>query len=379
MKFVIAPDKFKGSLSGAEFCNAVEEGIKNIFPKAIILKKPLADGGDGTLEVIKKYLKTELIKVQVSDPLFRPIQAHYIFSKTSKTAYIEMSEASGHKLLSTDELNCMNTSSFGTGELILDALKKGAKKILLGIGGSATNDGGMGMCQALGVEFLDSKKNPLKPIGRNLKNIQEVNTKQLNELVQMTEFWIACDVKNCLHGKKGAAYVFASQKGANESELFLLDKGLKNLDSVLKRQFNIDVQNIQGSGAAGGLGAGAIAFLNATLVSGIDLIKELANFDQEIKNTDWIITGEGKLDGQTLAGKTIAGVIESARKKEIPVAALCGSVSLNEKEKRELGLDYCVAISKEGTSLDKAMLFARENLVNSTIVFCSGLINRTLE
>jgi len=195
----------------------------------------------------------------------------------------------------------------------------------------------------------------------------------------MTEFWIACDVKNCLHGKKGAAYVFASQKGANEFELFLLDKGLKNLDSVLKRQFNIDVQNIQGSGAAGGLGAGAIAFLNATLVSGIDLIKELANFDQEIKNTDWIITGEGKLDGQTLAGKTIAGVIESARKKEIPVAALCGSVSLNEKEKRELGLDYCVAISKEGTSLDKAMLFARENLVNSTIVFCSGLINRTLD
>ena len=378
MKFVIAPDKFKGSLTGSEFCDAVEEGIRQIFPKAIILKKPLADGGDGTLAVIKDYLKAEWIDVEVQDPLFRPIQAQYLFSETSKTAYIEMSEASGLKLLSIEELNCMNTSSFGTGELILNALKKGAEKVILGIGGSATNDGGIGMGQALGIQFLDSTNEPLKPIGKNLKDIEKIDVEQLNELVHKAEFKVACDVTNPLHGKQGAANVFASQKGANDSEINTLDQGLRNFDRILKKQYNIDVQKIAGSGAAGGLGGGAIAFLNASLVSGIDLVKELANFDKEIKNTDWIITGEGKLDKQTFFGKTIAGVIRSAYKKQIPVAALCGSISLSESEKIKLGLDYCAAISKEGTPLNEAMLLAYNNLVMSTSDFCSGLIKKKL-
>ena len=378
MKFIIAPDKFKGSLTGSEFCDAVEEGIKRVFPKAIILKKPLADGGDGTLAVIKDYLKAEWIEVEVQDPLFRPIPSQYLFSETSKTAYIEMSEASGLKLLSIEELNCMNTSSFGTGELILNAIKKGAEKIILGIGGSATNDGGMGMGQALGIQFLDSANKPLKPIGKNLNNIQKINIEQLNELVHKTKFRVACDVTNPLYGNEGAANVFASQKGADDSEIFLLDQGLRNLGRIIKKQFNIDVQKTPGSGAAGGLGGGAIAFLNASLVSGIDLVKELANFDKDLENTDWIITGEGKLDDQTFFGKAIIGVIQSARKKQIPVAALCGSVSLSESEIIKLGLDYCAAITKEGTPLDEAMLLVYNNLVMSASNFCSGLIKKKL-
>lgn len=378
MKFIIAPDKFKGSLTGSEFCDAVEEGIKRVFPKAIILKKPLADGGDGTLAVIKDYLKAEWIEVEVQDPLFRPIPSQYLFSETSKTAYIEMSEASGLKLLSIEELNCMNTSSFGTGELILNAIKKGAEKIILGIGGSATNDGGMGMGQALGIQFLDSANKPLKPIGKNLNNIQKINIEQLNELVHKTKFRVACDVTNPLYGNEGAANVFASQKGADDSEIFLLDQGLRNLGRIIKKQFNIDVQKTPGSGAAGGLGGGAIAFLNASLVSGIDFVKELANFDKDLENTDWIITGEGKLDDQTFFGKAITGVIQSARKKQIPVAALCGSVSLSESEIIKLGLDYCAAITKEGTPLDEAMLLVYNNLVMSTSNFCSGLIKKKL-
>ena len=378
MKFIIAPDKFKGSLTGSEFCDAVEEGIKRVFPKAIILKKPLADGGDGTLAVIKDYLKAEWIEVEVQDPLFRPIPSQYLFSETSKTAYIEMSEASGLKLLSIEELNCMNTSSFGTGELILNAIKKGAEKIILGIGGSATNDGGMGIGQALGIQFLDSANKPLKPIGKNLNNIQKINIEQLNELVHKTKFRVACDVTNPLYGNEGAANVFASQKGADDSEIFLLDQGLRTLGRIIKKQFNIDVQKTPGSGAAGGLGGGAIAFLNASLVSGIDLVKELANFDKDLENTDWIITGEGKLDDQTFFGKAITGVIQSARKKQIPVAALCGSVSLSESEIIKLGLDYCAAITKEGTPLDEAMLLVYNNLVMSASNFCSGLIKKKL-
>lgn len=378
MKFIIAPDKFKGSLTGSEFCDAVEEGIKRVFPKAIILKKPLADGGDGTLAVIKDYLKAEWIEVEVQDPLFRPIPSQYLFSETSKTAYIEMSEASGLKLLSIEELNCMNTSSFGTGELILNAIKKGAEKIILGIGGSATNDGGMGMGQALGIQFLDSANKPLKPIGKNLNNIQKINIEQLNELVHKTKFRVACDVTNPLYGNEGAANVFASQKGADDSEIFLLDQGLRNLGRIIKKQFNIDVQKTPGSGAAGGLGGGAIAFLNASLVSGIDFVKELANFDKDLENTDWIITGEGKLDDQTFFGKAITGVIQSARKKQIPVAALCGSVSLSESEIIKLGLDYCAAITKEGTPLDEAMLLVYNNLVMSASNFCYGLIKKKL-
>ncbi len=373
MKFVIAPDKFKGSLSGHQFCEAVERGIKKVFPTAEVIKKPLADGGDGTIEVVKDYLNAAEIAPQVNDPLFRPINAPYLFSESLKTAYIEMSEASGHKLLRKSELNCMHTTSFGTGELIKDAILKGAKEIILGIGGSATNDAGIGMAQALGYQFIDKNGKQLKPIGRSLTKIATIEKSQVVESLNKVNFKVACDVTNPLYGPNGAAYVYGPQKGASLADIKILDKGLENFAKIVKQQYYLDVQKLKGAGAAGGMGAAGVTFLNADLVSGIDLIKELANFDDCITDADWIVTGEGKLDGQTIAGKTISGVLTSAGKKNIPVAALCGMVSLTKEEKQQLGLSYIISVSEGISDLQLALTSASRNVENAAYTFANGL------
>ncbi|MEM9077629.1 MAG: glycerate kinase [Bacteroidota bacterium] len=362
MKFVLAPDKYKGSLSGLQFCDAAEQGIRRVFPEAEIIKKPLADGGDGTIEVVNQHLNAAEIQVQVKNPLFNDIQAGYLFSEEKKIAFIEMSEASGYKLLPKSELNCMHTTSLGTGQLIKDALDRGAKQIVLGIGGSATNDGGIGMATVLGYQFLDRQGNQVVPIGKNLSAVTTITYEDLHPRIQDVEFKVACDVKNPLYGPEGAAYVYGPQKGASPEEIKLLDAGLENLAKVIRKTFGTDVQNIPGAGAAGGMGAGAIVFLNASLTSGIDLIKEMAQFDDVIQNADWIITGEGQLDSQTLSGKTIDGVIKSAQKYKVPVAALCGSVSVSIQELETMGLDYATSVLNQPGTLHEAKEKSHENL-----------------
>jgi len=355
MKFILAPDKFKGSLTGIEFCNAVEKGIKKILPNSEIIKLPLADGGDGTIEILEYHLKGKRIKVNVKDPLLRPIEAAYLFMKSINTAFIEMAEASGMKLLNLEEQNCFETSSFGTGELILDALNKGAKTIILGIGGSATNDCGIGMGSAMGYKFLDKNNVEVSPIGKNLTKITSINTSKVNPKLKGIVFKVACDVDNPLFGANGASFVYAPQKGASKEEVLLLDKGLQHINTIFKQQFNKDIQNIKGVGAAGGMGAGALIFLNAKLGSGIEWIKELINFDEKIIEADWIITGEGQLDAQTLSGKTIQGVLKSAKKQNIPVATFCGSISLKKEDLEKLGISYAASIMDLAISLDDAM------------------------
>ncbi len=340
MKIVLAPDKFKGSLTGVEFCDAVEEGFNAILENPQIFKMPLADGGDGTIEILDYHLKGEHIKVIVSDPLFRPIEASYFFMPEIKTAFIEMAEASGMKLLNETDQNCMNTSTFGTGELILDAIQTGANNIVIGIGGSATNDCGIGMASALGFKFLDKSENELKPIGQNLIKIASIDKSQVSKELKNVQFKVACDVINPLYGENGAAYVYASQKGASKLEVELLDKGLRNLAHIFLSQFKTDVQKFEGGGAAGGMGVGTKMFLNASLTSGIDLIKEMIEFDTLIKDADWVITGEGKLDDQTLSGKTIKGVIDSSKQYNIEVAAFCGKSELNTKKLKQFGISY---------------------------------------
>ena len=379
MKFIIAPDKFKGSLTGFEFCDAVTEGLQMIFKQAEIVKMPLADGGDGTIEVVKHYLKGEKISITVNDPLFRPIEASYVYAAESQIAFIEMAEASGLKLLAEDEKRVMDTSSFGTGELIVDALDQGAQKIILGIGGSATNDGGMGIASALGYLFLDANSKPLKPIGRHLNGIRSIDDFKKHPRLQAVKFKIACDVSNPFYGDKGAAYIYAEQKGASKDDINFLDQGLRNFRNVLLDQYNIDVQSIDGSGAAGGIGGGAVVFLNGELTSGIDLIKQLANFDQTIDGADWIITGEGKLDAQTLSGKTIDGVVKSAAAKKIPVAALCGSVDLSLEEQQQMGLTYATPILKEITNLQTALEKSYDNLVYAAYNFANLLKTKSDE
>lgn len=343
-----------------------------VFPSAEILKKPLADGGDGTLEVVKDYLGAEVIEVEVHDPLFRKIKAPYLFSYHRKTAFIEMSEASGHRLLKSNELNCMETSTLGTGELILDALEKGAKEILVGIGGSATNDGGMGVAQALGYSFFDGEGERLSPTGKNLGKVATIKSPK-ESLAKGTAFKIACDVNNPFYGPQGAAYVYAGQKGASKAQIEQLDLGLKNFASILQRSTGTNVQEIRGSGAAGGLGGGAVVFLDGKLISGINLIKELADFENALQDTDWIITGEGKLDHQTLAGKTIAGVLESSKARNIPVAAFCGVVALSTKQQIELGITYANSILKNFQSLEEAMENSYENLVFTAFNFANTI------
>ena len=373
MKFVIAPDKFKGSLTGFEFCDAVAEGLQMVFKDAEIINKPLADGGDGTMEVAKYYINGEKITITVSDPLFRPINASYLYSEETKIAYIEMAEASGLKLLGDDERNCMITTTSGTGELIYDALDKGAKEIILGIGGSATNDGGMGMANALGYQFLDEHGKELVPIGQNLSKVKSIDDSNKHVRLKEVKIKVACDVTNPFYGLNGAAYIYAAQKGASENEIIVLNNGLHNLAEVIKSNYNIDLQKINGAGAAGGVGGGALTFLDGELISGINLIKELADFDTTIDGADWIITGEGQLDEQTLSGKTIDGVITSAKIKNIPVAALCGSVSISVNQQNKFGLTYVSSIVTGISTLQEAINNSHENLVNATYNFASLL------
>ena len=333
----------------------------------------MADGGDGTIEILEYHLNGERITVKVNDPLFREIEASYLYMDSIKTAFIEMAEASGMYLLKKEDQNCSNTTTLGTGELILDAINKGAKTIILGIGGSATNDCGMGMATALGYKFEDENGKELQPIGKNLSQVKVINSSYVIGALKSIDFKVACDVTNPLHGKEGAAYVYGPQKGASPHEIKALDEGLKNIAKLFEKQFNMDVQNIKGAGAAGGMGAGTSVFLNAELKSGNDLVKSLVAFDENIKGADWIITGEGKLDSQTLSGKTIDGVITSAKKQNIPVAALCGSISLSKTEADALGISYTDSVMEKAKSLDDAMQNGYDYVKQMAIKFAKSI------
>ena len=352
-KIVIAPDKFKGSLTGIEFCNAVERGIKKHFPYTEIVKLPLADGGDGTVEALQFYTGGEYVSVKVNDPLNREINANYLFSAEQKIAFIEMAEASGIRLLKTDELNPLQTSTFGTGELIKDAIQKGAKHIILGIGGSATNDAGMGMARALGFRFYDKNSNELDGKGGDLNQLVSVDNSHVLEELADVKFEVACDVDNPLFGTNGAARIYAPQKGANPKVVEELDNGLQNFNDVVQKQFGKDLQSIPGAGAAGGLGAGCILFLRAELKSGTQLVKEIAHFDSKINDADWIITGEGKFDEQTFSGKVIKGVLESRTTQKL--AVFCGISELSEKQLKEYKIDFLAEMMAQAKSFEDSI------------------------
>ncbi len=337
-KIVIAPDKFNGSLSGTDFCDIVERVFFDYLPDIEIYKVPLADGGDGTVDVVRYYTAGEQIIVPVNDPIMRKIEAAYLFSRSKNMAFIEMSATSGIRLLQKQELNPLETNTFGTGELIRDALSKGAKHIVLGIGGSATNDAGMGMARVLGFRFLDRKGKELKGNGAELLKLHSIDASGADFLLHDVKFEVACDVDNPLFGQNGAAYVYAPQKGADAEAVDLLDKGLKNFNSVVLRQFGVNLQKIPGTGAAGGLGAGCILFLNAQLKSGIELIKNIAGFQKKIQNAQWIITGEGKIDQQTFSGKVIKGILDSRTNQKI--AVFCGKSELSDDMFVKHKIDY---------------------------------------
>lgn len=367
MKILVATDKFKGSLSANKACNAVKEGILNFNKSADIKLLPLADGGEGSLEVLEQKLNFKRISVKVNNPLFEPVTTWYGLAKT--TAYIEMAKASGLLLLSKKTRHAPSTTSLGTGELIIDALKKGARKIYLFVGGSATNDAGIGVAQALGFRFLNKKKEILSPIGKNLTEIEFIEGKSVSVLADI-EFILVTDVKNPLFGKNGAAHVFAKQKGATKKEMNQLDAGLRNFNEIAKRKWGKDISKFEGSGAAGGLGAGAMLFLNAKKEAGIAAIMKILDFDSYIKESDFVISGEGKLDKQTLEGKVVKGVIDKCIEFNKPLGIVCGVSELNEKELKEYPIQAIEVIKSDKISSYQAM----HNAYNFLVLRAENLI-----
>lgn len=354
MKILIASDSFKDSLSAIEVCQAIERGIKKSDTSIQTECCPLADGGEGTADILTEYSKGEKVSVEVCDPLFRPIEASYGISADGQTAFIEMAAASGIQLLKTTERNPWLTSTYGTGQLIKDAIQKGVKKIMLGIGSSATNDGGIGMAIALGYLFWDEQGQLLEGRGGDLNLIRQID-KPKNNLLDSIEVEVVCDVDNPLYGRNGAAYIYASQKGADEQMVENLDAGLKNYSRQLIQLFNKDIASISGAGAAGGMGAGAMAFLDANLKSGIDLVMDLVQFSEKIQSADYIITGEGKIDEQTLNGKVIKGITTRAAQYNIPVIALCGTLKATPEQIRTIGLEAAFSIINEPMELSQAI------------------------
>ncbi|MGL5122723.1 MAG: glycerate kinase family protein [Fusobacteriaceae bacterium] len=356
MKVLIAIDSFKGSLTSLEAAESFECGVKKIYPNAEVVKVSLADGGEGTVQALVTDSCGEIVEIEVNDPLMRKIKSFYGILGNKKTAIIEMAAASGLPLLTSEEKNPMETSTFGTGELIKDAIQKGCREFIVGIGGSATNDGGIGMLKAFGYKFLDKNNEELKPIGKNLIKIVKIDTSKKMKELDECNFLIACDVDNPLYGPKGAAEIYSRQKGATEEMVKELDLGLKNFSNILKNNLSKDIGAVPGSGAAGGLGAGFLGFLNAELKSGIEIIVETIKLKEKMKNADLVITGEGRIDFQTIMGKTPVGVSKVAKSLGIPVIAVAGSVGGDSEEVHKYGIDAVFSIMNSPISLKEAMV-----------------------
>ncbi|QZZ04031.1 glycerate kinase [Staphylococcus arlettae] len=355
-KVIIAPDSFKESMSAMQAAQAVQQGMSKIFPHDTHYELiPMADGGEGTTDTLMHALNASYVSTTVLDPLQRPIQAQYGFSATTNTAVIEMAAASGLDLVSTTERNPLITTTYGTGQLIKSALDQGAERIILGIGGSATNDGGTGMLSALGVQFLDAQQQPLQAGGADLLRLATIDLSKLDSRLAHVSFEVACDVTNPLLGSQGASVIYGRQKGANVQMVQQLDKALAHYHNQIEVQLNISVKDIAGAGAAGGLGTGLLAFCHTTLKKGIDVVLTETKFDTHLQGADLVITGEGKIDHQTIYGKTPIGVAQLAKKYNIPVIALSGSLGEGYEAVYQHGIDAVFNILQQPHDLLTAL------------------------
>lgn len=329
MKIVIASDSFKENLSSLQVATYIEKGIHKVLPKAKCTKIPMADGGEGTVQALIDATNGKIVRKKVTGPDENKVTARYGILGDGCTAVIEMAEASGLHLTSRNNRQPLKMTSYGTGELIADAMKRGIETIIIGLGGSATVDGGAGMAQALGIRFLDKNNIQIKEkiSGGLLDKIATIDISKQNPLLKKTKIIIACDVVNPLAGKKGAAYVFGPQKGATAAQVKTLDDNLKHLGLLIKTQLKKDVTEKAGAGAAGGLGAALMAFTRATTKRGVDLVVKITELEKHLKNADLVITGEGRVDFQTAFGKTPAGVAKAAKKFKVPVIAIGGALA----------------------------------------------------
>lgn len=366
MKIVLAPDSFKECLSSVQVCLAMERGVKRVLPDAEVEKIPLADGGEGSVDTFISATGGRIIKTLVQDPLGRLITGFFGISGDGSTAVIEMAAASGLQLLAENERNPLKTSTFGTGQLISAALDEGVSKIVLCIGGSATIDGGLGMAKALGVRFLNANGFELGEGGQELSSLARIDMTGLDPRVPRTEFVVACDVANVLCGPEGAAVVYGPQKGASAAVVEQLDQGLANFGKVIGTELMKSVADVPGAGAAGGLGAGLMAFLNAKLTSGIELMLEATALRERIQGAMLVITGEGRIDRQTAMGKAISGVGKMAQEAGVPVIALTGSLDGQYQTVYETGVTAAVPIVNGPMSQDTAIMEATELIIDAT-------------
>lgn len=362
-KVVIACDSFKESMSAIEACQAIQEGILKVNKNIDVQFVPMADGGEGTIDVISYVTKGQFMKVSVHGPMHELIEAKYWLLEDQKTAFIEVAEACGIQLVSIENRNPLKASSYGVGELILDALRHGVKRIYVGLGGSVTNDGGLGLLRALDAKFYDSSFVEITEI-EDLVKLKSVDFSHTKKLLKNCEIIVMSDVDNPFVGNNGATYVFGRQKGATDQQLDILEKALVAYNEVIKNQLHIDLAATKKTGAAGGIG-GAFYLIGGSMQSGIDTILELIDFKNKIKDANYVITGEGSIDSQTANGKTISGILKMTRQYHIPVIAFAGRVTSNIQELYDLGLTAAFSITNEAKSLQQALSDGKVSLMET--------------
>ncbi|EGT3705997.1 glycerate kinase [Clostridioides difficile] len=368
MKILISIDSLKGSLSSIEAGNAIKKGILKVKEDAQVKILPLADGGEGTVDALVQGMNGKKETIEVTGPIAKKVDATYGLLKNTSTAIIEIAQASGLTLVPTELRNPLYTTTYGVGEIIKEAINKGYRNFIVGIGGSATNDAGIGMLQALGFEFYDKNNKLVGLGGKVLNEIRHIKIENRLKELDECKFKIACDVNNPLFGKNGAVYIYGSQKGATSEIIEELDNGLRNFSKVVKNYLSKDVANVEGAGAAGGLGFAFLAFLNSKLESGIKIILEEIKLEEELKDADFVITGEGRLDNQTAMGKAPIGVAKLAKKYGVKVIGLAGATTEDAVKCNEEGIDAYFSIVNRAMTIEEAMdkATASENMTATT-------------
>ncbi|QTF07269.1 glycerate kinase [Brenneria izadpanahii] len=362
MKIVIAPDSYKESMSAQDVATQIENGFREIFPDACYVKLPVADGGEGTVEAMVAATNGKIVNVKVTGPLGDKIEAFFGLSGDEKTAFIEMAAASGLEQVPAQQRNPLLTTSYGTGELIRCALDYGVEHCIIGIGGSATNDGGVGMAQALGAKLLDASGGQIGFGGGELDKLASIDISELDARIKSCRFEVACDVTNPLTGKQGASAIFGPQKGATKQMIEQLDNALRHYASVIRRDLDTDVEQVPGAGAAGGMGAGLLAFCGADLRQGIEIVTEALGLDEIVRDASLVITGEGRIDSQTIHGKVPIGVARVAKRYNKPVIGIAGSLTADVGVVHEHGLDAVFSVLYNICTLEEALDNAADNV-----------------
>ncbi len=358
-KVIFIPDSFKGTMSSEEICSIMEKEVKKHYPKCETISIPVADGGEGSVDAFLASCKGKKYFKEVTGPWGERVEGYY--GILGDTAVIEMAAAASLPMVG-DKKDPSLTTTYGVGELIVEVAKKGVKKIILGLGGSCTNDAACGLASACGVKFYDKDGKHFTPVGATLSKVVKIDTSFIKEEIKNIEIVTMCDIDNPFYGREGAAAIYGPQKGADEAMVAFLDENMKSLATVIKRDLNVDIQTISGSGAAGGMGGGMVAFFNSPLQMGIETVLETVGFDSLLENTDYVFTGEGRIDGQSLRGKVVIGIARQAKKKKVKVMAIVGDIGDGAENAYNLGVSGIFSINRVAVPYKEAKLRAKNDL-----------------